>query len=504
MLAYRTATSEYGITSLWVKYPNHETLEIDLMEFYKDKNNIATLYDHVNLYVSQLNKETQEEIYSIFHENYLKEHTSSYSDRTVVKELELKVKRLCELLDYNRWKQWFRQFGPNILIPETVNENFTFDPDMGTTKEKTYIYQEYVDLVGLIVFIRALSPVYIEFFNYCNQVSSHPYYMLFRLFIESELQHCEEIEKLRSYISANQLTLVGTGKNEHLIIGAGLSDDDALDYLVGEVIFNKLLTIDFFYKKCNIVSFIFQTIKYKGSFVSSESMSIRPKSSKGDPNREDYSYFEDYRKTTSVPIGTETEIQDSLNDYAMLASELGYFDFDFVAFNNELQYINHLLKQPPENIQIYLLGWFLGKATNPRALFHLEPRKVAELRIFAKIALLPTKHSFIGVLLTSVKTPEVSYINILIRNTLNKNLLRNLKKHYSYAMEDDKVSIIEKTITELGKEIVNSIWSPVCDTSNIAGLITPENYLEIPSNINDVVCSFVDYILGNTQASPVE
>lgn len=504
MLSYQTTTSEYGITSLWVKFPNCETLEIDLMEFYKDKNNLNTLYNHVNQYVAQLNTETQKEIYSIFHDNYLKEHTTSYADIASVKELEYKIKRLCELFDYNRWKEWFRQFGKDILIPETVNEDFTFDPDMGTTKEKTYIYSEYVDLVGLIVFIRAISPVYIEYFNYSNQVSSHPYYLLFRLFIDSEIQYCEEIEKLRSYISANQQTLVGTGKNEHLIIGAGLSDDDALDYLVGEVIFNKLLTIDFFYKKCNIVSFIFQTIKYKGSFVSSESMGIRPKSSKGDPNREDYSYFEDYRKTTSVPIGVETEIQDSLNDFTIIARELGYNDFNFIRFYEELQHINQLLIQVPDNIQIYLLGTLLGKVVNPRALFHLEPRKIAELRIFAKVALLPTKHSFIGVLLASVKAPEVNYINIIIRNSLNKVLIQNLKKHYSFVMEDDKQSVIEKTITELGKEIVNSIWVPMGDTSNISGLITPEGYLEIPSNINDVICSFVDFILGNTQASPTE
>lgn len=504
MLTYKTATSEYGITSLWVKYPNCETLEIDLMEFYKDKSNLATIYDHANLYVQTLNPEAQKEVYQIFHDNYLKEHTVSYSDQATVKELEYKVKRLCELMDYNRWKEWFRQFGDKLLIPESVNRDFVFDPDMGTTKEKTYIYSEYVDLVGLIVFMRMLSPVYIEFFNYSNQVSSHPYYLLFRLFVDSELYCCEEIEKLRSYISANQQTLVGTGKNEHLIIGAGLSDDDALDYLVGEVIFNKLLTIDFFYKKCNIVSFIFQTIKYKGKFVSSESMSIRPKSSRGDPNREDYSYFEDYRKTTDVPIGVETEIQDSLNDFAVLASELGYTNFNFPQFYTELENVHLLLKQPPDNVQIYLLGWFLGRAVNPRALFHLEPRKIAELMIFAKVALLPTKHGFIGVLLTSLKAPEVNYINILIRNALNKTLIRNLKKHYTYAIDDDKVSIIEKTITELGREIVNSIWVPMGDTSNITGLITPEGYLEIPSNINDVVCSFVDFILGNTQASPVE
>lgn len=503
MLSYKTATSDHGINSLWVKYTGQETLEIDLTDFYKDRSNLDTLYDHANLYISGLSPETQLAIYQIYRENYMNEHVSSYSDREVTKELENKVKHLVELFDYPRWREWFRQYQDQLLVPESVSHSFTFDPDMGTTKEKTYIYSEYVDLVGLIVFIRMISPVYIEFFNYSSRVSSHPYYLLFRLFIDSSIQNCEEIEKLREYIHANQLTLVGTTKNEHLIIGAGLSDDDALDYLVAEVIFNKLLTIDFFYKKCNIVSFIFQTIKYKGSFISSESMQIRPKSSKSDPNREDYSYFEDYRKTTSVPIGVETEIQNSLNDFVNLALNLGYPDFDFARFELELQNINQLLVRPPEKTQIHLLGRFLGSVVNPRALFHVEPRKIAELMLFAKVALLKTRHSFIGLLLSSVRAPEVNYINIVIRNTLSKQLLKDLRRHFIFSMEDDKPSAVERTISDISKEIVNTIWMPVGETPELRGLITVEGYLEVPSNINDVVCSFVDFTIVNSKTTAI-
>lgn len=504
MLSYNTGVSEYGFNCLRVAFQGAGIIEVNLTDFYKDENNLDTLYEHVDLYVKGLAPEVQKEIYAIFHDTFLKEHSASYGERAVVKELEQKIKRLCELLDFNRWKTWFRQFQDALLIPESVNQDFVFDPDMGTTKEKTYIHSEYVDLVALIVFIRIMSPVYIEFFNYSKQMSSHPYYLLFRLFIDSEVQNCEEIEKLRSYIEANQQTLVGTNKNEHLIISAGLSDDDALDYLVAEVIFNKLLTIDFFRKKCNIVSFIFQTIKYKGSFITSESASIRTKSSRSDPNREDYSYFEDYRKTTSVPVGTVVEIQNSLNDVVYLARDLGYFDFDFNQYQKELENISLLLRQPPDNTQIYLLGWFLSKAVNPRALFHIEKRKIAELLLFAKVVLTSTNHSFIGLFLSSVKAPDAKFINIIIRNTLNKNLLKNLKRHYSFAMEEEKISIVEKTITELSREVVNSIWVPVGDTSSFKGLITQEGYLEIPSNINDVVCSFVDFVLGNEQAQLTE
>lgn len=508
MLNYKIGTSEYGFNCLQVSFEGSGIIEINLTDFYKDENFLSTLYEHVDMYVKELTPDTQHEIYAIFHDTFLKEASVSYGDPIVIRELELKIKRLCELLDYPRWNAWFRQFQHLIPIPETVNSTFTYDPDTGTTKEKTYIHSEYIDLIALITFIRILSPVYVEFFNYSKERSSHPYYMLFRLFIDSEIQNCEVIEKLRAYIEANLQTLVGTNKNEHLIISAGLSDDDALDYLIAEVIFNKLLTIDFFRKKCNIVSFIFQTVKYKGSFSGSDSDVIRTKSSRGDSDREDFSYFEDYRKTTSIPVGTVVEIQDSLSDPVALARDLGYFDFDFVQYQKELENVSLLLRQPPDNCQIYLLGWFLSKAVNPRALFHIEKRKIAELFLFAKVALGKTNHSFIGLFLGSVKASDAKHINIIIRNTLNKNLVKNLRRHYTFAMggdeSDNKQSLIEKTITELSKEISNSIWIPVGDTSQFKGLITQEGYLEIPSNINDVVCFFVDFVLGSEQAQLTE
>lgn len=495
MLDYRVGPSDSGFNCLWVTMKDVGVIEVNLTDFFKEEHYLSTLYAQADMYVKTLNPATQAEVYSIFHDTFIKEHSQSYGEYRVVKEMEQKVKRLVELMDYERWKIWFRQFKPLLPIPETVKDTFKYDPDTGTTSEKTYITDEYIDLTGLIVFIRMLSPIYIEYFNYCKQVSSHPFYLLFRLFVDSDIQECAEIEKLRRYIEANQQTLIGTSKNEHLIIGAGLSDDDALDYLVAEVIFNKLLTIDFFNKKCNIVSFIFQTIKYKGNFVSSESSSIRTISNRGDTGREDHSYFEDYRKTSTVAVGTFVEIQESLNDPVYLANDLGYPDFDFDAYNKELSTVNHLLKQPPENLQIYLLGWFLSRAVNPRALFYIEKRKIAELRVFAKVALMNTKHSFIGALLCSLKQPDTKYINILIRNSLNKQLMKHLRRHYRFAMEDNKISVIEKAITEVGREITNNIWLPVGDPEQYKGITTLEGFLEIPSNINDVVCGYVDFAL---------
>lgn len=494
MLQYKTGSSEYGLDVLKISFTDQETIEIDLTDFYKDQTFLHNLYSHINEYVSTLPIHTQKEIYDVFYKVNNGDYKQNFSDINYVVKLENNIAKVSELLNYNNFKLWMSHKENEIFIPDTIKSEYIYDPDMNTMLEKTYIKQEYVNLICLILFIRALSPLYIDFYNYIKQITTHYYYKIFMLFIRSDIYTSPEIEKLKEYIDVTQQTLIGNTKNEHLIITAGLSDDDIPDSLIGEIIFNKLLTIDFFNKKCNIISFTFQTIKYKGNFATSDSVVIRSKSTISDPNKEDISYFEDYRKTSKIPTGTVVEIQHSLSDINSLVNTLGYTNFDFDQYNKELENVKFLMEKNIDKMQIFLLGWFLSKVINPRALHYIEFKKLIELMLFAKVVLLQNNHPFIAMLLSSYKTLEGNYVNIIIRNTLNKNLVKRLVPYFSYVMEEDKQSIIEKTITEVSREIVNNVWIPVGTPEQLAGVINSEGYLDIPGNINDIVCSYIEFV----------
>ena len=498
MLTYEIGVSEFGLNILKVGFTGQETIELDLTDFYKDQTFLPTLYVQINEYVATLPDFVQKEIYDIFFKVFSNDYKQNYADIIYVRKLENNIARVSELLNYENFKMWMCHKEHEMIIPENILDAYTHDPDMNTTQEKTYVRHEYRDLISLIVFMRAISPLYIDFYNYIKNTTNHYYYKIFMLFIKSDIYHSKEIEKLKRYIEVNQQTLIGNTKNEYLIISAGLSDDDILDSLVSEIIFNKLLTIDFFNKKCNIISFIFQTIKYKGNFASSDGVVIRSKNTVGDPNKDDISYFEDYRKTSSIPIGTVVEIQHALSNIESLINTLGYKNFDYALYEQELKNVPILMQQKTDNIQIYLLGWFLSRVINPRALYYIEYKKLVELLIFAKVVLLQNNQPFIALLLSSYKTTKGSYVNIIIRNNLNKALIKRLNAHYKFVMEDDKQSIIEKTITEISREIVYSLWIPVGVPKEHRAFLNNEGYLVIPNAINDTVCQFVEFINSPT------
>jgi hypothetical protein len=81
---------------------------------------------------------------------------------------------------------------------------------------------------------------------------------------------------------------------------------------------------------------------------------------------------------------------------------------------------------------------------------------------------------------------------------LNKALIKRLNAHYKFVMEDDKQSIIEKTITEISREIVYSLWIPVGVPKEHKAFMNNEGYLVIPNAINDTVCEFVEFINSPT------
>lgn len=495
-LNYAVANNDYGLNVLRITFDDCEMIELDLADFYKDQADMFNLYSQINEYVQTLPLYTQKEIYDVFYKVYSQEYRQNYNDVNYIIKLENKIAKVSELLNYQNFKMWMAYKEDQMNIPENIRSDYIYDPDMNTTEEKTYIKNEYRDLISLIIFIRAISPLYLDFYVYIKQITNHYYYKIFMLFIRSDVYTCPEIDKLKRYIEANQITLIGNTKNEHLIINAGLSDDDILDSLVSEIIFNKLLTIDFFSKKCNIISFIFQTIKYKGSFITSDSVVIRSKTTVagGDNNKEDMSYFEDYRKTSSIPIGTVVEIQHSLSNIEFLVNALGHSNFDYAAYERELQNVPALIESKADRTQTYLLGWFISKIINPRALYYIEYKRFVELCLFAKVVLMSNGHEFIGMLLSSVRSKEASYINVLIRNGVNKTLVKRLANYYNFCIEEDKQSVIEKTVSEISKEIANCLWIPVGDPEQIAKFTNKDGYLNIPNNINDVVCSYIDFI----------
>lgn len=493
-LNYQTGVSDYGVNVLKVNYDGHETIELDLTDLFKDLTHFETLFDPINEYISLLDQGKQKAIYDVFFDLYAGDYKNNFEDPQVLAKLETNIQEVTSILNYDKFKAWVRDQSHRIIYPDNIINDYIHDPDMNTTLEKTYVKREYTDLIALIMFIRALSPLYVDFYNRIKQVTPHYYYKIFMLFVRSDIANCPEVIKLKTYVDVNQQTLIGSTKNENIILFAGLADDDILDSLLSEVVFNKLLTIDFFNKKCNIISFIFQTIKYKGNYAPSNGVTIRGKSVENNPAKEDISYFEDYRKTSNIPIGTVVEIQHALSDIHFLSQLVGTLPFDFDSYHQDVSNIRQYMDFKLDKIQVYLLGWFMNKIINPRALYYIEYRKLVELMLFAKTVLNTHGYHYIAAVLSSRKSPDPGYLSVVIKNSMNKNSVKRLAESYKFTVEEDKQSVVEKTILEISKDISNATWVAMGTPEQLSKVSVVSGFLETPGNLNDLVLEYVEFV----------
>lgn len=495
---------EFGLAVMELEN-NGKKLKYDLSETTKKSLKPEGLYDYINAYFKDV--KMGDEYFNLCEEVSKNIDKITYEDSNSFVIFREYVKRAIDILDYDRFIDWFRKnhskaIGidgkklPKLFIPDTVEKEFIYDPDKGETKEKTYVYSEYVDLIGLALFVRMLFPVFNDYLIYLNRTNNHPLYTLLRLLVDTKVgAEGTALDKLLIYIEANHSSMAKSNDKQHLVITAGLSDDDIIDYLAGESIFNKLLTMDFFNGQINPIGHIFSTIRYGSKFNNPMGgLFIKRQSPQG--SDEDYSYFENFRKTTSLPQGTIIELQYALSDPAMIVSGLGYdldtFNWDF--YYEELKGLHEFMEVPVDEIKIYLLGWFLKNFVNPRALFYIEQRKIVELLMLAKTCLYQSNQEFIGTFLVSHHDPNASFINstITAKSSLSKPLLQRLESLFTYSI-DHKGVTYAKSIIEFGKQISNIAWKPKGNVLN--RYINSDGYLIAPSNVNEVLIDYVEFIL---------
>lgn len=503
-IVYEVIDSGFGSKVLKVSYNDLELI-YDLTDFFKENTDLNSLFEFINKYMSTLNEEQSNEIFKEFVDVYkfYENNIIDINSKTFIEKIENKLAKICRIIDFDNFKIMLNWEENRIYIPENTLTEFVYDPDLTVTREKTYLKSEYLGLIALSLMFRLLLPVYIQYYNYIKHITNFYFYKIFILFIKTNLYVSEELNKLREYIENIQESLEETSKKDYLVIDSGFSMDDITDNIIAEVIFTKLINIDYFNKKINIVSYVFQTIKFKLRFTGSERGVLRSKLAKNEVEKDDFSYFEDYRKTSDISIGTVAELQYAYENLFSILNILKIEDFDFEEYNKELQKLSIFLTKKIHKIQIIMLGIFLNKYLNPRSLFYIENKKFYELLLLTRLILKKKNFKIIPVLFSSYEGTNFNIVQVssFIKPNL-KQIYSSLKSNYTFATSEEKHETIEKTIVEIFNNIYNTTWIPVCSKKELDEIGSKENILTIPSNFNDELIDYIKFCVnwkGGTQ-----
>ena len=472
-IKYSIIKSEFQSNILIVEY-NDIKLDFDI-DALNNKQLSDQLFVTINKYLSCRDNEINEKIFSILNEFYLfKSKYTNYNDKNTIKYIEDTLCILNELFNLSDFKNWLKWNTNEFNFPSDLIDEFIYDQDLTVTKEKTYTKTEYQNLLANILDIRFLLPILADIYTSVKGINKHAYFQTLCMLTNTDIINSEELTKLRTYILEIQKSIsTGNNKNEYYILLKGLSSDDVNEYILAEIIFTKLLFIDYLNSKSNIIGFIYQTIKFKTGYSSADSEVIRSIGVKGENKKDDTSCYEDYRKTTNISLGNVVEIQHFLSNNNSIINNLKLTNFyNEQEYKNELVYTYKLNKFKINKIQIILLGLLLHKYVNPRTLYYIDNKKIIELLTLMSVVLWNSNQKFISILLTSNVNETSNYINNVIKFSLSKEESNMLNSKYSYfagskALSSSSKNLIEDNIIEIAKEINNNIWIPNCSIEKI-------------------------------------
>jgi hypothetical protein len=481
----------------------NETLDVSILSLVPKKISNDPYEPIVNNYLSTLLLTDQKRIFEIYKEvAQVSESNYSAMSRDYYTLLEDRLDELVNILNLDRINAYLERYPNLIAYPDDISETFIPDPDLTITEDKTYLKKDYRDLVGLLVLLRCCVPVFVYYYTNLKpttkQSPSTKQFMFatLLLFTKSSLFESNVYLKLLAYVKAIQETF-NTGsdsKFDQYVINEGLSKDDIITSIIAEILLNKLLFLDVSDPKNKIISFIYQTINVKSKSMASKGSMIKNKKETSNKNIEDKSYFEDYRKSSDIAIGTVAEIQYACGqlDKIILTLNAGNY-FNLKEYEEQLVYSRDLIHAPIFNVQIHLLGWFLNRYIDPRALFYVDKTRLVELLSLAHVITWNMGHKFVSLLLVSSISEEDNNLFMSIRKTINKAIRDKLSTKYRFIMDEEgNIDPIEKTIETVCNDIISHQWVPytniekLCEYNKTRRL----SVINIPTHLADEIAKY--------------
>lgn len=202
------------------------------------------IFTHLNRYLEKLPVSRQYEIFDIIAQ--LQEEIEGSPTLEVANaKLTIGFQHLFDRINYFEIRELVvndREFNKDITMPSPENIKMEYEGVSDNyTKEKTYIYSDYQNLIALIIQSRIMFPIwahYIEIFS-ASLGTEHKEHEAFKLIKESMLYNNPAMQKLCAYVEA-----VTPEEGSKAAIIAGVSSEDYPEYNLALVMVRKICTME--------------------------------------------------------------------------------------------------------------------------------------------------------------------------------------------------------------------------------------------------------------------
>lgn len=425
--------------------------------------NISTFFDDINRYFSSLTDQQQQGVWEI----YKKTH-NVLSNETTILNLFVKVRNLVkELYNFINLEELKKSvlFYGNIKIPLTMKTDY----GPKDIKPRTYLRNDYIDLVIFSIALRPLVPiigVYIEKIK--KEIgNTHKEHNAMGLLAHSSIYNCPAMERLRLYV----LSSVEYEDMTPSAILNGLGSEERPEWLLNRCIVRKVLLgeVDVPGDKSTIISniynYIISTNRSMDRHFSGRVTDKREQAREG-IDEDNVSQVENYKIKQEISDGVKVLLAVYTEDVVKLASDID----NTIDPNLLIECVNNAIQKEDLAIcphHLTFTQWVLSKSISPRGIPSLnKPSLLRSIGVtqallwhwgFKEFSLLMTAYPF---------EFTADYVNTIeTRARIPKDMLDILVNKYPHfqrtnsKMQNERQSNVgAKAIDLITKELFNQHW----------------------------------------------
>lgn len=488
------------------------------LKFYSNPKNatVNSVFEYINGYWQSLPANRQADIFHAYER--IQEVIEGVVDPNMLHvRLTNEVDKLYKLMPHDEVREWLIK-NVNIRVPPIIKEHYNqleiAERNQTKTdyKARTYLREDYLELVYVAVALKAMIPIWSEYakqLNYTQDTNSFREYQCFSLLKKTNVVKSPAIAQLQTYIQTNN----PEAKSQMSAALGGLGSSEMPDWLMSLAVIRKLVIIKLssLENNDNIISVVYH-------HVGNSIKSLERK-------------FTGRIKDKSKPSGSEDDESKSIVETYKIKQEISDGDLAVLSVYSEkpgdmlveidptvpkemlglcLDYCRNDFQQSrqPAKCQLVLLRWLMSPVLSPRSIDNIN--KVSLLTCFGVGQSLLWHWGFpdLALILTSSETRDANGMflgGIESRTRIPNDDVELFEQLYPHTYEkktkerERQSNLTCLAIDDLAKEIVRCDWkthSPP-ELMRLSENVDESGVMNAPSDIRIQLSKLVLKIAGN-------
>lgn len=404
---------------------------------FENNNDVFT---HINRFWARQSEDFQYSVFKIYKriEDYLDD---IFTKEELADKLKEAIKELYELHPFQKMKNWMINES-NLRVPEGFGKTYIDDPDRNTSLEKTYLYDDYRDLMVLCLSLRLMVPIWASYVRLMRNHAGNGLKELssFKLLERTEFSNHPAMDKLHGYIRAN------IRKENNTVVPVNfISEYDQPYWILSLLCVRKICVgdLDPTDPRANLVTLVSNFIKIKtvyndSDFASRLHIKDTKEGSGSDENK--ISTMEGVRTNTEIAIVEAEELKFSVENIYNVADKF-FPMLPKILLENALETSKILMNRETGNNRILppqrmLMGWVMKKAIVPFGIDFLDLDIQVRCLALTQAALWYRGHTYLALLSTAYSSAGSDHLHVVNttagRSRVSDDLQKELRKWFPH------------------------------------------------------------------------